>query len=150
MFVTRLIGPGILVALMFGAEPVRAQEAADCRIEAYCIEDQFLRIQLEDIRFRDSIVNVALKYINPDVGDMVLSKYGIFLIATSANGERIEISSNRVQNFLGQNAIRKDAYSLKFNEPVGDEVDLIFVFENPDSSYAFLGLAKADFQGVPQ
>ncbi len=129
-----------LIAAVFLALPAMAEDAAPCHAFDLCLEDQFLRIQLDDVRIRDAYVNVALTYTNLDPEPVDLTVYSIYLVATSAGGERIELSTNRRHHFIGQGATRSDAHSLKFNQPVGDEVDLIFIFENPDSRYAFLGL----------
>ena len=99
------------------------------------------------MRIRDTVVNLSLRFTNVTPEDYELSIYSIYLIATSGNNERIELSTNRQRIFIGQGAVRKEAFSLKFNQPVGAELDLIFIFENPDARYAFLGVRAADFDG---
>ncbi len=129
-----------LAAAVCLALPAAAEDLGLCNAAELCQQDQFLRIQIDDVRIRDSYVNVAITYTNLDPEPVDLTVYSIYLVATSATGERIELSTNRRHHFIGQGAQRSDAHSLKFNQPVGDEIDLILIFENPDSRYAFLGL----------
>ena len=49
-----------------------------------------------------------------------------------------------------RDATRREAFSLKFNNTIGDELDVIFIFENPDGRYAFLGLRPEDFTDKPE
>lgn len=127
-----------------------AQAQDQCRIEDQCIQDQFLRIHLTDMRIRDSIANISATYTNLQSEPVDLTIYSIYLIAVSAGNERIELSTNRRHIFVDGNATRQEAFSLKFNEPVGGELDLIFVFESPDARYAFLGLTQDAFTGAPE
>ena len=139
----------VLAPAMLTAQDLTPQEPPGCNIDDYCIRDQFLRIDLEDFRIRDTIANISLTYTNITPEDYELSIYSIYLIATSANNERIELSTNRQRIFIGAGAERTEAFSLKFNEPVGPELDLIFVFENLDARYAFLGVRASDFDESP-
>lgn len=139
----------VLGALCLWGPAAQAQDGAACRIVDACLEDQFLRVKIEDLRIRDTYVNLALRYTNLDPEDVVITKYGVHLVAVSQSNERIELSANRIQLYIGQGDQRRDAYSLKFNQPVGEEIDLILIFENPDSRYAFLGLRQGDFTGAP-
>ena len=136
----------ILAALLCLMPVLAAAQSQDqCRIEAHCIQDQFLRIDLTDMRIRDSYANISLTYTNLQSGPVELTIYSIYLIAVSAANERIELSTNRRHIFVDGNATRREAFSLKFAEPVGEELDLIFVFESPDARYGFLGLRPETF-----
>lgn len=138
-----------MIVGLSGPAPAQDHQTEGCHPVDRCLEDRFLRLRVEDLRIRDTYVNIRLRYSNLDPEDVVITKYGIHLVAVSAGNERIELSSNRIQLYIGQGAERHDAYSLKFNQPVGDEIDLILIFENPDSRYAFLGLRQSDFDGQP-
>jgi len=130
-----LLSPGVIAA----------QEISECGANKYCVEDQFLRIEMDTMTVRDSIVNLGLTYTNPLDESVELAKYSIYLIATSANGERLDLSTVREHLWVDAGGRRSDAYSLKFNELIGDEIDLIFIFENPDARYAILGARAEDF-----
>lgn len=138
-----------LTPTFLAAQNLAPQDPPACKIDDYCIRDQFLRIDLDDFRIRDTIANISLTYTNPTPEDYELSIYSIYLIATSANNERIELSTNRQRIFIGAGATRTEAFSLKFAEPVGPELDLIFIFENPDARYALLGIRASDFDELP-
>ncbi len=108
-----------LTPTFLAAQNLAPQDPPACKIDDYCIRDQFLRIDLDDFRIRDTIANISLTYTNPTPEDYELSIYSIYLIATSANNERIELSTNRQRIFIGAGATRTEAFSLKFAEPVG-------------------------------
>ena len=145
--VKRFVLAGLMMLL---ATTLSAQETPDCKIVDHCVQDQFLRIDMEDLKIRDSYANISLSYTNLDPEAVDLTIYSIYLIATSAAGERIELSTNRRHIFIGADATRREAFSLKFNNTIGDELDVIFIFENPDGRYAFLGLRPEDFTNKPE
>ena len=112
-------------------------EEAECNAESRCIEDQALRLELTRARIRGKVANVSLLLTNQTTDELELSIRGEYLSATTYEGERLRLTSTRDKAKIIANGTRSLAYSLEFENPIGDGFDLVLTFEDPDSSYAF-------------
>lgn len=108
-----------------------------CTSENRCIQDQALRVELEKVRIRGNVANISIRLTNQTGNDLELSIFREYLSATTYGGERVRLSTNRDIAMIVADGTRSLAYSLEFNDPVGEGFDLVLTFESPDSSYAF-------------
>ena len=126
----------LLVACL--SQPASADDS-DCAQATYCIEDQTLRVQVEDLRIRGTVANFNVRLTNLSGGELVTEARGAYLAATSFEGEQIRLSRNlgdRSVIAAGQN--RLISYSIKFEDDLGGGLDLWIRFSMPSVSYSTL------------